>query len=271
MDNAGSIRKRYDEVSPTYEGKEPEDASIRLYWSVYEHLTRRALERVLPKDGRSLSILDAGGGTGKYGAWLAERGHRLTVLDLSPGMLDQAKERFGAKGLAAEFVVGDVASLDFPDNSFDLVFSEGDPVSYCLDRYPEAIRELVRVARGGAPVVLGVDNRYAHFIVTLRGDAADKALSILQTGRSLCPYKLPVHTFLLSELEAAILAAGAELVEVFGKPVLFFEILRAFEAERGADFDPWQAQSEIFALQERLAHGGFAAMGGHLQVMARKK
>lgn len=267
-----AISRRYDEVSPKYL-QDPQKVAIKLFWLAYEHLTWTAVEKVLPTDGRALRVLDAGGGGGKYGTRFAERGHHVTVLDLSPGMLEQARGSFTRAGLLerASFVEGNVLELPFADKSFDLVFCEGDPVSYCLEEYPRAIRELVRVAAPGAPVVMGVDNRYEAFIGTLKYVSAAEAFDALVTGRTKCPYGLPVHAFTLKEMQEAVKDAGAEVEEIFGKPVLLFEVLEAMKAARGPDFDAWAARDEILALQERMAHEGFAATGQHLQVMARRK
>jgi ubiquinone/menaquinone biosynthesis C-methylase UbiE len=272
MNSDQSIRDRYDEVSPRYDGDEPADMRVRLYWLAYEHLTFRAVEALLPPPGTPFRILDAGGGGGKYGIMMAERGHHVTVLDISPGMLEKARALFAAKGFLnrAAFVVGSVADLPLPDASFDLVFCEGDPVSYCLDEYPKAIAELTRVVVPGGPVILGVDNRFDYFTGLLRGPRKAEALSVLLDGRSTCPYGLPVHTFTIAELTAAVTAAGAEVVEIFGKPVLFWELLSALQIARGPGFDAWESRAEILALQERIAHEGYAATGGHLQVMARR-
>lgn len=268
-----AISSRYDEVSPKYDQGSPQQVALKLFWLAYEHLTWTAVEKLLPTDGRALRVLDAGGGGGKYGTRFAERGHHVTVLDLSPGMLEQARASFSRAGLEerARFVVGNVLELPFPDASFDLVFCEGDPVSYCMDEYPRAIRELVRVAVPGGPVVMGVDNRYEAFLGTLKYVKAADALEVLLTGKTKCPYGLPVHAFTLKEMQEAVKAAGAEIDEIFGKPVLFFELLEAMKAARGPEFDAWAAREEILAIQERMAHEGFAATGQHLQVMARRK
>lgn len=272
MTIAQSIKARYDAASSGYDASAPSSVEERLYWLAYDHLTWSAVERLLPAAGEPLRVLDAGGGGGKFGGMFAERGHHVTVLDLSEGMLDKARAALAARGLtdSADFCVGDVLSLPFPDRSFDLVFCEGDPISYCLDEHPRALSELVRVARPGASIVIGVDSRYAHFLGALKNGAPDKALPVLRTGASLCPYGLPVHTFTVEEIRAAVAAAGAEVLEVFGKPVLFFQVLEAIRAERGPGFDLWSARDEIVALVERLAHESYASLGGHLQVMARR-
>lgn len=269
MIEAQDISARYDKASATY-GAAPDDPRRRLYWLAYEHLTFRAVGARLPADRRA-RVLDAGGGGGKYGAMIAERGHDVTVLDLSPGMVAEARRRFKDKGLGGAFIEGNILSLPFPDASFDFVLCEGDPVSYCLDDHPRALAELVRVARPGAPVILGVDSRYAHFVAPLRSGNQAAALDALLTGRGTCPYGLPVHAFTPSEIRAAVEAAGAEVEELTGKPVLFSEILEAMAAARGPDFDPWACRDEVLAIQERLAREGFAACGGHLQVVARRR
>lgn len=271
MDTAQEISRRYDEVSPSYE-REDTDVARRLYWLAYEHLTWSAVEAEL-RPGRALRVLDAGGGGGKYGVRLAESGHDVTVLDLSAGMLEQARQKFAAQGLEhrASFREGNIVALPFEDGSFDLVLCEGDPVSYCLDAYGKAISELVRVAKRGSAVILGVDNRAEYFIVALHHGDRAAALDVLQTGRGTCPYGLPVHAFTTSELEVAVKEAGADVVEIIGKPVFFFEMLEALKAARGPGFDPWEARGEILDLQSRLCREGYASAGGHLQVVARRR
>lgn len=265
------IAERYDEVAPGYDQSAHQALAQRLIWQTYDHLTWKPVEQRLPDQG-TWHILDAGGGGGKFGVRFAERGHQVTVLDLSPAMLEQARERFTQAGLLerARFVVGDVLALDFPDCTFDLVFCEGDPVSYCLERYPHAMRELVRVARPGAPVVLGVDSRYDHFMGAVQAEDKRQALSILLTGRSTCPYGLPVHAFTLPELHEGMQAAGAEVEEILGKPVLFWELIQAMNAARGPDFRASKAMDEVLAIQEQLSRT-LAPCGGHYQVMARRR
>src|SRR5439155_25506008 len=52
-----------------------------LEWELH----RRTFERLLPAGAR---VLDLGGGPGRWTLWLAERGHRVVLADLSPRMLD---------------------------------------------------------------------------------------------------------------------------------------------------------------------------------------
>lgn len=266
-----SIAHRYDVVANTYDQSANYALAQKLIWQTYDHLTWKPCEHLLPTD-RHIHVLDAGGGGGKFGVMFARLGHRVTVLDISEQMVEQARKVFAAAGLEAQadYVVGDVRTLNFPDRHFDFVFCEGDPVSYCLDDYPQAMRELVRVARPGAPVVLGLDSRYEHFMGGLQSDNKAQALDILLTGRSTCPYGLPVHTFTFVELLKGMQAAGAEVDEIFGKPVLFWEMIQAMNAARGPDFRASQHMDEVLAMQERLSRE-LPMCGGHYQVMAHRR
>jgi ubiquinone/menaquinone biosynthesis C-methylase UbiE len=73
-------------------------------------------------------VLEVGCGPGHLSIRLA-RGHGVDVtgLDLDPAMIERARAKADRPGDGDErrpsFVVGDVASLAFPDESFDLVIS----------------------------------------------------------------------------------------------------------------------------------------------------
>lgn len=69
---------------------------------------------------KSVRILDIGCGTGRHSIELALRGYPVTGVDLSPSMLDRAREKAGEKGLNIDFRRCDARELPF-DNEFDLV------------------------------------------------------------------------------------------------------------------------------------------------------
>jgi SAM-dependent methyltransferase len=73
-------------------------------------------------------VLEVGCGPGRLSIRLARRyGLEVTGLDLDPAMIERARanaERSeDGDECRPEFIVGDVASLSFPDGSFDLVIS----------------------------------------------------------------------------------------------------------------------------------------------------
>src|SRR3989338_11209654 len=64
-------------------------------------------------------ILEVGCGTGLFTEKLAKTGAAITALDISPDLLNLAKNRIKTENII--FVLGDLENLEFADNSFDAV------------------------------------------------------------------------------------------------------------------------------------------------------
>lgn len=103
----------------------------------------------------SMTILDVGGGTGKYSEWLSKLNHNVYLIEPVDKHLKIAEER--SKKLKNKFKVirGESRQLDFPNNSVDLVILHG-PL-YHLQNLEDrllAINEAKRVLKKNG-VVLG--------------------------------------------------------------------------------------------------------------------
>ncbi|MEM9011959.1 MAG: class I SAM-dependent methyltransferase [Pseudomonadota bacterium] len=95
-------------------------------------------------------VLDVGAGTGLLGAAVG-RGE-IDALDISPEMLEQA----AAKGVYRSTIVGDLTqTLDLAKGTYGAVTSSG---TFTLGHVgPEALGELLRVAKPGALFCLGIN------------------------------------------------------------------------------------------------------------------
>ena len=78
------------------------------------------------------SVLDLCCGTGSVGLLFAEKGCRVSFVDISPAMVALARRKTEAKGIQADFHVQDVSSLRL-GRRFDLVISLFDSLNYVLD------------------------------------------------------------------------------------------------------------------------------------------
>ena len=120
---------------------------------VAQHARRRAEVEawfLLPRLQPGQRLLDVGCGPGTVTSGLARAvaPGLVTGLDAAPDVLATAREHASEMGLAnLEFVEGDVYALDYPDDTFDIVYANqllqhlSDPVA--------ALREMRRVLRPG--------------------------------------------------------------------------------------------------------------------------
>lgn len=122
------------------------------------------------------NLLEVGGGPGELAARIAdELGCRVTMLDISPRMVELARER----GVDAR--VGDVQELPFADESFDCAVA-----AWMLFHVPDLERglsELARVLRPGGRLV-AVTNAAEHMreLRQLAGNAAWERVFTRENG-----------------------------------------------------------------------------------------
>jgi ubiquinone/menaquinone biosynthesis C-methylase UbiE len=96
-------------------------------------------------------VLEIAIGTGRNLGFYPED-VRLTGVELSPPMIEIARQRAAELGREVELRLGDAQALDFPDASFDTVIC-----TYSLCTIPDdqaAVREAKRVLRPGGKFVL---------------------------------------------------------------------------------------------------------------------
>ena len=96
-------------------------------------------------------VLDVACGTGNVAITAARRGASVTGLDITPSMLEAARENAALAGVGdVEWREGDAVALPFDDDAFDVTLS---CVGHMFAEPPDAAaRELLRVTRPGGRV-----------------------------------------------------------------------------------------------------------------------
>jgi S-adenosylmethionine-dependent methyltransferase len=127
-------------------------------------VTLRALTEFLP--AAPATLIDIGGGPGRYAITLAQRGYRVTLVDLSTGNLALAKQKAAETGVELDaFVHANALDLSvFPEASFDSALLLG-PL-YHLHKLEErrmALEQVRRLLKPGRPVFASVITRFAGF------------------------------------------------------------------------------------------------------------
>ncbi len=114
-------------------------------------------------------VLEVGGGLGTDLAQFARNGAHTTDYDLSSGHLAHAKRNFELRGLNGEFIHGDGERMPFPDNTFDVVFSNG--VIHHTPNTNQVIGEIRRVLKpGGKAIIMVYAEHSLHYWKELVGN-----------------------------------------------------------------------------------------------------
>ena len=108
---------------------------------------------------RSLRILDIGCGAGFFSIILSELDHTVHGIDITPNMIEEAKQLAQSLDSDATFSVMDAENLSFDTNTFDIVVARN--VTWNLPHPDKAYAEWLRVIRPGG-LILNYDAEHAR-------------------------------------------------------------------------------------------------------------
>ena len=125
---------------------------IKLFWSGTDdnEITRKVLSYI--PDDFSGKLLDVPVGTAVFTQrkWSTLKNARITCLDYSTDMLEQAKRRLDGKA-HINFIQGDVGNLQMDDESFDIVLSMNG--FHAFPDKQKAFSETCRVLKSGGDFI----------------------------------------------------------------------------------------------------------------------
>lgn len=120
---------------------------------------KRELLPFLPRDKRA-PILDIGTGSGFFSILLAEEGYEnVTGIDLTPQMIERAREMVVGMKNAPSFYVMDAEKLKFPSESFQAIVTRN--LTWTLPHMEQAYGEWYRVLKKNG-VLLNFDANYGN-------------------------------------------------------------------------------------------------------------
>ena len=153
------------------------DADVEMEWNrladhpVEFELSKRFLRRHIPEGAR---VLDVGGGPGRYALWLAERGCRVTLADLSQANVDFALAKAGELGLDLRGLCADARDLSaLAGERFDHVLLMG-PLYHLTDakERAQAVRSALALLAPGGTLAVAFISAFAGILYAMRDDPA---------------------------------------------------------------------------------------------------
>ena len=138
------VRQMFDSIAPAYDFmNRAMTMGIDIWW---RRLAVKRLQRIRPA-----RILDVATGTGDFAIQLNKSLHpqHITGIDLSQGMLDEARRKVKEKGLEEmiSFEQGDCMALPMADASFDAVTVAFGVRNF--EHLQQGYKEMARVLRPG--------------------------------------------------------------------------------------------------------------------------
>ena len=142
--NDKELEGRYDQWAADYDS----DLAAEFAWNAPQNATAVFVKHV----DKSAHILDAGAGTGLVGECLAGVGYKdLVAMDLSQGMLDEAKSK-NLYNAFHQMALG--GTLDFATGEFDAVISVG---VFTQGHAPaNSFDELARITKPGGLILFSL-------------------------------------------------------------------------------------------------------------------
>jgi magnesium-protoporphyrin O-methyltransferase len=160
-------------------------SSIRATVRAGRDRMRQTLLSSLPATLAGSRVLDAGCGTGVLALDLAARGARVLAIDLSPTLVDHARERAETAGVSGvDFRAGDMLSVEL--GPFDWVVAMDSLIHYDVNEIVGALETLApRVARGivftVAPKTALLSLMWMFGRLFPRGDRAPRIVPVAET------------------------------------------------------------------------------------------
>ena len=127
--------------------------SAVLHEEIYLHFPGRSPQ--------SINVLDVGTGPGFFAILLTELGFHVTAVDMTPEMLDEARQNAGVLAEKIDFREMNAEDLCLPEDSYDVVVSRN--LTWNLPHPEKAYSEWHRILRPGG-LLLNFDSNWYRYL-----------------------------------------------------------------------------------------------------------
>lgn len=151
-------------------------------------ITKRYLDEYL--SGENLEIFDIGGAPGRYSIYLTEKGHKVSLLDLSKHNIEVAKKNSAERGISLEaYIHGNALELEKYEQKYDVILLMG-PLYHLIKESDRkaAVEGALRLLKPNGIIVVTFISNYAPIQDNLKGpysvESVYKLLGFLENGEN---------------------------------------------------------------------------------------
>lgn len=130
----------------------------------FTNIAQQSIVSSLCTQWREKRVLEVGPGTARFTIPLTKMGNRLTLVDISKGMLETAKKNIESAGTIDnidDFIEESIYDLPFEDASFDHALSLN--VFNHLERPGDALKQLARVIKPKSTLLFNYANLHSYY------------------------------------------------------------------------------------------------------------
>lgn len=235
---ADQIQERLNAYWTRYAAEYDQHQTSRLALPGERETWARVWQEVLPADTRQ--VLDAGTGSGNVALLLGTLGYEVTGVDLSEGMLAQARSKLPGHPNPPDFRLGDAVDPPLPQASVDTIVSRY--LLWTLRDAPAALARWRELLRPGGTLVAVDGPWFADGAQLPRGTEREQAFADSYDEEAFA--RLPFGRAALEQIVATWEAAGFEQVRADALP----EVL---ELDRAHGVAPGHSPQLQFRLSAR--------------------
>lgn len=206
--------------------KNVDNANSLAFWRLSDDLIMSIIKNYIPVNNSSaFSILDAGGGTGR---WICELGKlydsKFILYDLSKDMLNVASENISKAGIVdrVKIIQGDLINMEaIETESIDYIVSIYSPISFIYEK-DKAVNEMYRILKKGGRLLImghGYYNALASKINNYIANADELKLmeseSMVKWGEGIPK----LNIFSKETMEQMLSNGGFKIITTHGVPV----------------------------------------------------
>jgi ubiquinone/menaquinone biosynthesis C-methylase UbiE len=228
---------------------------------ISNHVTKQNLMKSLSSLNIS-TILVAGESAADWGFFLAKNGFEVTIVHNDIDYLKNIETKIHMDGLSLNLAKGNINSIPFNNEEFDLAFAEGSLISF-IEKPEKLLMEFRRVTKTGGYVWINYLNLMGWAMLQPDVESRMKLISqedeIIYMGKD----RFPLRFFSPKKLRYLLYDAGFLELNEFGNGILTNPLMD--------DITINGAESELLKSELALSRNyNMIGAAFHIQVLAQK-